>query len=66
MTHFDVSLFICALGLAFVLEGVLWAAFPEGMRRTMLELVKAPAALLRGCGLASLAIGLVLVALGRL
>lgn len=66
MMHFDFSLFLCALGLAFVLEGVLWAAFPEGMRRTMLELTQAPSAMLRGCGLAALCVGLLLVALGRL
>ncbi|MDD6180870.1 MAG: DUF2065 domain-containing protein [Desulfovibrionaceae bacterium] len=66
MVNFDISLFCCALGLAFAMEGALWAAFPEGMRRAMTEMAHAPSFLLRACGLAALALGLGLVALGRL
>lgn len=57
--------FLCALGLCFVLEGALWALFPDGMRRVLRELLKKPPEALRRYGLAGVALGLLLVALFR-
>ena len=38
--QFDLALFLRALGLAFVLEGLCWALFPGGMRRAMASLLR--------------------------
>lgn len=55
----------CALGLCLVLEGALWALFPDGMRRVLRELLKKPPEALRRYGLAGIGLGLLLVALFR-
>jgi uncharacterized protein len=64
--HFDFSFLLCVVGMACALEGIVWAAFPEGMRRAMRELVQQSDNTLRGFGLAALAVGLLLTALGRI
>ncbi len=63
METFDAVLFFKALGLAFVIEGVLWAGFPERMREAMRHLVSSPGSLLRGLGLVMLLLGLGICAL---
>ncbi len=50
-----------ALVLAIVLEGLLYAAFPEGMKQVLAEIIKIPASTLRAGALACAAIGLVLL-----
>ena len=40
--RFDFDLFLRALGLAVVLEGLCWALFPRGMRRALRELLAQP------------------------
>ena len=57
----DLPLLLRALGLALVLEGLLWALLPGGMRRAMRLLLREPDASLRGAGLAAVAAGLFLV-----
>lgn len=57
--------FLCALGLCFVLEGALWALFPDGMRRVLRELLSKSPETLRRYGLAGVGLGLLLVALFR-
>jgi len=48
-----------ALGLALVIEGVLYFAFPDGMRRLVARIAELPAMHVRGA-----ALGLALVGLG--
>lgn len=63
--QFDAPLFFTALGLAFVLEGLPWALFPQGMRRVMQSLTLGPAEMLRRMGLAAVGIGMLVVWLAR-
>jgi uncharacterized protein YjeT (DUF2065 family) len=49
---------IAALGLALVVEGILFAAFPEGMRKAMYEAAHSPSDQMRIIGIASAIIGL--------
>ena len=56
---------LVAVGLVLVLEGVLYAAFPLGMKRTLAQLLELPDSTLRGVGLAAAVIGLLLVWLVR-
>ncbi len=63
--RFDSTLFLSALGLAFVLEGLVWALFPRGMRRAMAQLTVTPSGRLRVLGLCSVGAGLLLVWLAR-
>lgn len=50
-----------ALALVLVIEGVLYALAPEGMRRVAVRTAAAPAQTLRGAGLAAACIGVMLV-----
>ena len=59
----NIELFLRALGLAIVLEGLCWTLFPGGMRRALLQLLPLPESRLRVVGLAALALGLLLVRL---
>lgn len=59
----DLELFLRALGLAIVLEGLCWALFPGGMRRAVSQLLPLPESSLRLVGLAALGVGLLLVRL---
>ena len=54
---FDFSLFFRALGLALALEGLCWAVFPGGMRKTLLQLLPLPDSRL---GLGALLLGALL------
>ena len=61
--EFNIVVFLRALGLAIVLEGLCWTLFPGGMRRALLQLLPLPESRLRVVGLAALALGLLLVRL---
>lgn len=54
-----------ALALVLVLEGLLYAAFPEAMKRTIATVLGMPAGTLRAVGLGAAAVGLLLVWLIR-
>ena len=56
--NFDLELFLRALGLAFVLEGIAWFAFPNGMRTIMSKMLEMPEKELRSSGFIGIAIGL--------
>ena len=56
---------LVAIGLVLVLEGLLYAAFPLGMKRTLAQVLDLPDSALRAVGLAAALIGLVLVWLVR-
>ena len=54
-----------AVGLVLVLEGVLYALFPEGMKRLARQLIDWPGDTLRLAGVISLAVGVLVVWLAR-
>jgi uncharacterized protein YjeT (DUF2065 family) len=54
-----------AVGLVLVIEGILYALFPEGMRRVAARALRVPPHLLRATGLMAACIGVVLVWLVR-
>lgn len=63
---FDLPLFLRALGLAFALEGLCWAAFPNAMRQVLSQILSEDHGSCRLIGLLSLGCGLLLVWLARL
>jgi uncharacterized protein len=56
---------LTALALVLVIEGSLYALFPEAMKRAAARAVLIPPAVLRMAGLAAAAIGVILVWLFR-
>ncbi len=52
---------IAAFGLALALEGLVCAAFPEGMRRAMEEAARSPADRMRLVGIGSAVLGVAVV-----
>jgi hypothetical protein len=52
---------IAALGLALAVEGLLFAAFPEGVRRAMMEAANTPSERMRLVGIASAVAGVAIV-----
>jgi uncharacterized protein YjeT (DUF2065 family) len=57
--------FLAALGLVFVIEGLVFAAFPQQAKRAVASVVETPEATLRAIGIGSAIIGVVLVWLVR-
>ena len=62
---FDWKPFLVALGLAILLEGLVWALAPDAMRRAVILIAQMPKSSIRVLGLAALALGLFLVWLAR-
>ena len=62
---FDWKPFLAALGLAILLEGLVWALAPDAMRRAVILIAQMPKSSIRVLGLAALALGLFLVWLAR-
>jgi len=54
------KLFLCALGLVLILEGLPYFAFPEKMKEWMLMVQEIPDSRLRGMGFVAMALGLLL------
>jgi uncharacterized protein YjeT (DUF2065 family) len=52
---------LLALALVLVIEGVLYALFPEGMKRAMITVLEQPATVIRPVGLGVALFGLFLV-----
>lgn len=52
---------IVAIGLVFVIEGLLYAAFPNAMRKTVEDITKLPETNIRTMGLLAVIIGVVIV-----
>lgn len=48
---------VTALALAIAIEGALYALFPDGMKRLMLEIQDLPPRVLRGAGLGAAVLG---------
>ena len=57
--------FFVALGLVLVIEGIVFAAFPEASKRAVTTVLETPVPVLRAVGLASALVGLLLVWLIR-
>jgi uncharacterized protein len=57
--------FMAALGLVFVIEGLIFAAFPVHAKKAMIAVLETPEASLRAIGLGSALAGLLMVALAR-
>jgi len=57
--------FLTAIGLMFVLEGVSYALFPEGMRKMMERVIMMPPNHVRFAGLTLAGLGFVIVAVIR-
>jgi uncharacterized protein YjeT (DUF2065 family) len=53
--------FIVALGLVFVIEGLVFAAFPGAAKRATLAVTESPEATLRLIGIASAVLGLLMI-----
>jgi uncharacterized protein YjeT (DUF2065 family) len=54
-----------ALAMVLVIEGVLYALFPEGMKRLMVQMLSVPPSILRMAGLAAACLGVAFVYLAR-
>ena len=52
---------VAALGLALALEGLVFAAFPEAVRRAMLDAAETPRERMRLVGIVSAGLGVVIV-----
>ena len=57
--------FLAALGLVFVIEGLVFAAFPEAAKRAMNSVLETPDLSLRLIGIGSAIVGLFMVWLVR-
>jgi uncharacterized protein YjeT (DUF2065 family) len=57
--------FLAALGLVFVIEGLVFAAFPAHAKRAMASVMETPEGSLRLIGLGSAVVGLIVVWLVR-
>jgi uncharacterized protein YjeT (DUF2065 family) len=57
--------FLVALGLVFVLEGILFAAFPDLTKKAVENVLQTPDLFLRVIGISSAALGLILIWLVR-
>jgi uncharacterized protein YjeT (DUF2065 family) len=65
MGDFSLSDFVAAVGLAFVIEGLIFLAFPDPVRRMMAAVSASPNQQLRVAGVVSAVIGLAVVWLAR-
>jgi uncharacterized protein YjeT (DUF2065 family) len=57
--------FLAALGLVFIIEGLIFAAFPEAAKRAMTSVLETPDGSVRLIGIGSALVGLVVVWLAR-
>lgn len=57
--------FLAAFGLVFVIEGLIFAAFPGPAKRAMMSVIETPEHSLRLIGIGSAVIGLAIVWLVR-
>ncbi|MFN3348319.1 DUF2065 domain-containing protein [Pseudorhodoplanes sp.] len=57
--------FIVAIGLVLALEGLLFAAFPSAAKQAMANVLDTPDQILRGVGIASALIGILVIWLVR-
>ena len=65
MKSIGYSDFLVGIGLVLVIEGLLFAAIPQGMRAAMKSALSSPDNILRVVGLVSAVIGLIVIWLVR-
>jgi uncharacterized protein len=65
MSEFSLGDLVTAIGLAFVIEGLAFLAFPEGVRRMMTVVAASPTQQMRVAGVISAILGLAVVWLVR-
>jgi uncharacterized protein YjeT (DUF2065 family) len=65
MGDFSLGDFVTAIGLAFVIEGLMFLAFPDRVRRMMAVVATSPSQQMRIAGFISASIGLAMVWLIR-
>jgi uncharacterized protein YjeT (DUF2065 family) len=53
--------FLVALGLVFVIEGLVFAAFPEQAKRAMASVLESPESSLRAVGIGSAVLGVLII-----
>ena len=59
------SALVAALGLALAIEGLLFASFPDAMKRAMMDAAAAPRERMRLVGIASAVVGVLIVWVAR-
>jgi uncharacterized protein YjeT (DUF2065 family) len=57
--------FLAALGLVFVIEGLIFAGVPGHAKKAMASVLETPDGTLRGIGIGAAVVGLILVWLAR-
>ena len=57
--------FFVAIGLAIAIEGILYALFPNGMKKMMMQVLAMPSPSVRTAGITAAMIGVALVWLVR-
>ena len=62
---FQYNIFLAALGLAFILEGLPYFLAPGAVKRMLVRMLDVEPSVLRMIGFASIAGGLILVAMAR-
>lgn len=60
-----IDYFLCVLGMAIIIEGVPYFAFPDKVKACQLRAQAIPVPTLRLFGFASMAVGLLLICFGR-
>lgn len=65
LRRIQVTDLLAALGLAFVIEGLLYAAFPEQMKRMVAQMIALPSQQLRMAALGMAAAGLIVLTVVR-
>jgi uncharacterized protein len=57
--------FLAAFGLVFVIEGLIFAAFPGSAKKAMMSVLETPETTLRAVGIGSAVVGVLVVWLAR-
>jgi uncharacterized protein YjeT (DUF2065 family) len=57
--------FLAAFGLVFVIEGLIFAAFPNSAKKAMMSVLETPETTLRAVGIGSAVVGVLVVWLAR-
>ena len=65
MSNGFLDVLVAGLGLVLVLEGLVYALFPEGMKRLMVQVLEIPASTLRNGGLIAAIVGCLIIWLSR-
>lgn len=59
------SFFLCVIGMVMIVEGTPYFIFPERVKPWLHKIIETPDATLRRIGLGLMAVGLLLVYIGR-